>query len=152
MDCRVPDFPILLYLPEFAQSQVYWVGDAIQQSHPLPLPLSSCLQSFLASGSFPMSQLFALGGQSSRTSGSSSVLPINTQGWFPLGLTGLNSSLSKGLKSLLKHHNLKSPILWLSIFLMAQLSHLYVTTGKTIASTTWTFVGKVMSLLFKYAV
>ena len=119
MDCRVPDFPILHYLPEFAQSQVYWVGDAIQQSHPLPLPLSSCLQSFLASGSFPMSQLFALGGQSSRTSGSSSVLPINTQGWFPLGLTGLNSSLSKGFSrffssSIIQKHQFFSaqPFLW----------------------------------------
>ena len=118
MDYSMPGFPILHYLPEFAQSQVHWVGDAIQQSHLWPLPLSSCLQSFPASRSFPMSQLFASSGQS-RTSASSAVLPINTQGWFPLGLTGLNSSLSKGFSrvfssSIIQKHQLFStqPFLW----------------------------------------
>ena len=60
-------------------------------------PFSSCLQSFPASGSFPVSQLFASGGQNIGASVSTSVLPMNNQGWFPLGLTSLISSLSKGL-------------------------------------------------------
>ena len=70
-------------------------------------------------------------------------------GWRPLGLTGLISLLSKGtLRSLLQHHNLKASILWCSALFMAQLSHLYMTTGKVIALTIWTFVHKVISLLF----
>ena len=59
------------------------------------IPFSSCLQSFPASGSFPMSQFFASGGQSTGVSASASVLPMNIQDWFPLGLTGLNSSQSR---------------------------------------------------------
>ena len=65
--------------------------------HILCHPFSSCLQSFPASGSFPMSQLFVSGGQSVGASASASVLPMNIQGWFPLGLTALISLLSKGL-------------------------------------------------------
>ena len=61
------------------------------------IPFSSCPQSFPASGSFPVSQLFASGGQSIAVSASTSVLPMNIQGWFPLGLTGLISLQSKGL-------------------------------------------------------
>ena len=111
------------------------------------VPFSSCLQSFLASGSFPTSQLFPSGGQSIGASALASVLPMNIQGWFPLGLTGLISLLSKGLKSLLQH-NLKASFLQYSAFFMIQLSHPCITTGKTIALTRWTFVSKVMSLLF----
>ena len=97
MDCSTPGSPVLHSLPEFAQIHVHWVGDAIQPSHPL-LPYSPfCLQSFRASGPFPMSRLFASGGQSFGASASESVLPVNIQGWFPLGLTGLISLLSKGL-------------------------------------------------------
>ena len=77
----------------------------------------------------------------------SSGLPVNIQGWFPLGLTGLISLLSTEFSSLLQH-NSKASILPCSAFFMVQLSHLYMTTGKTIALTIWTFVGKVMSLLF----
>ena len=109
---------------------------------------SSCLQSFPASGSFTMSQLFASGGQSIGVSASASVLPMNIQGWFPLGLTGLISLKFKGpLKSLLQHYSLKASVLQCSAFIMVQLSHPYMTTGKTIALTVWTFVAKVMSLL-----
>ena len=61
------------------------------------IPFSFCLQSFPASGSFPVSQLLAQSGQSTEASASASVLPMNIQGWFPLGLTGLISLLSKGL-------------------------------------------------------
>ena len=109
---------------------------------------SSYLQSFWASGSFPMSRLFALGGSSIGASTSASVLPVNFQGWFPLGLTGLIYLLSKGISSLLQHHSSKASILQLSAFFMVRLSHLYVITRKTIALITQTFVGKVMYLLF----
>ena len=109
--------------------------------------LFSCLQPFPASGSFPMSQLFATGDQSIGVSASTPVLPKNTQDWFPLGWTGWISLQSKGLKSLLQH-NSKASVLWLSAFFMVQLSHPYMTTGKTIALTIWIFIVKVMSLLF----
>ena len=112
------------------------------------VPFSSCLHSFLASGSFPMSQFFASGGQSIGASASASVLPMNIQYWFPLGLTGLISLLSNGLSSLLKQHNLKASILWCSAFFTVQLSHPCRTTRKTIVLRMQTFVGKVMSPLF----
>ena len=73
---------------------------------------------------------------------------MSIQSWFPLGLTGLISLQSKRLLSLLQPHNSKALILWHSSFFMIQLSHLYVTTGKTISLTIQIFVGKVMSLLF----
>ena len=73
------------------------VGDAIQPSHPLVSPFSSCPQSLPASGSFPMSQLFPSGGQSIGVSASASVLPINTQDLSPSGWTGWISLQSKGL-------------------------------------------------------
>ena len=96
MNCSTPGFSVLYYLPEFAQTHVHWVSDAIQPPHPLlPASFSSCLQSFPASGSFPMSRLFASGGQS--IGASASVIPVNIRGWFPLGLTDLISLLSKGL-------------------------------------------------------
>ena len=111
-------------------------------------PFSFCLQSFPTSGSFPMSRFFASGGQSIGASASASVLLMNIQGLFPLGLTDLISLQSKGLKSLLQHHSSKASILQCSAFFMVQLSHLYMTTGKTTALTIWTFVSKVMSLFF----
>ena len=74
---------------------------------PSVIPLSSCLQSFSASGSFPRSQFFASDGQSIGVSASASVLPMNTHDWFPLGLTGSISLQFKGLSSLLQHHNSK---------------------------------------------
>ena len=107
----------------------------------------SCLQSSPASGSFPMSQLFALGGQKIGASASASVLPMNIQDWFPLGLTGW-ISLQSTLKSLLQHHSSKASILRSSAFFMVQISHPYMTTRKTVTLTRWTSVGKVMSLLF----
>ena len=77
------------------------------------IPFSSCLQSFPASGSFSMSQFFTSSGQSIRVSASASVLPMNIQDWFPLGLTGLIPLQSKELsKSLLQHHSSKASILW----------------------------------------
>ena len=98
--------------------------------------------------SFPKSQFFESGGQSIGASASASVLPMNIQGWFLLGLTGLIFLLFKVLTGVLQHHSLKVSILWQSAFFIVQLSHLYMTTGKTIGLTIWTFVSKVISQLF----
>ena len=106
---------------------------------------SSCPQSLPASESFPMSQLFAWGGQSIGVSVSVSVLPMNIQDWFLLGWTGWISSQSKGLsKSFLQHHSSKASILRHSAFFIVQLAYPYLTIGKIIALTRWTFVGKVI--------
>ena len=108
-------------------------------------PFSSCPQSFPASWSFQMSWLFASGGRS--IGASASVLPMNTEGWFPLGLTGLISLLSKELSRVFSSTTIeKASILWCPAFFMVRLSHLYMTLGKTIALTTWTFICKVRSL------
>ena len=113
------------------------------------VPFSSCPQTFPASGSFPMGQLFAWGGQSIGASASTSVLPLNIQDWFLLGWTGWISLQSKGLSRVFsQHHSSKASTLWHSAFFRVQLSHPYLTTGKTIALTRQTFVDKVMSLLF----
>ena len=95
------------------------------------IPFSSRLQSFLASGSFPVSQFFALGGQSIGASALASHLPINIQDWFPLGLTGWISLQFKGLSNLLQHHSSKASVLWRSAFFMVQLLHPCMTTGKS---------------------
>ena len=95
-----------------------------------------CPQSFLASSSFSMNQLFASSGQS--IVALASVLSVNVQGWLPLGLAGLISLVSKGLLSLLQHHSSSTSILQCSAFLMVQVSHQYMITGKTIALTIWT--------------
>ena len=87
MDCNTPGFPVPHHLPEIAQVHVCWIGNTIQPS------LFSWLQSFPASGSFIMTQLFASGGQS--LGASASVLPKSIQGWFPLRLTGLISLLPR---------------------------------------------------------
>ena len=114
VNCSMPGLSVLHYIPEFAQTHVHWISDAIQPSHwvcPSSCPLNQwchptisssvtfffCPQSFPASGSFPMSWLFALGGQQIGASASTSVFPVSSQGWFPLRLTGFISLLSKGL-------------------------------------------------------
>ena len=122
-----------------------WCHPAISSS---VVPFSSCPQSLPASGSFPMSQLFAWGGQSIGVSASASVLPMNTQDWSPLGWTGWISLQSKGrLRVFSNTRYWKASILQRSAFFTVQFSHPYMTTGKTIALTRRTFVGKVMSLL-----
>ena len=97
-----------------------------------------------------ISQPFSSGGQSIGVSASTSVLPMNTQDWsISFGMDWLDLLAVQGtLKSLLQHHSSKASILWCLAFFIVQLSHPYMTTGKTIALTRWTFVGKVMSLLF----
>ena len=109
-------------------------------------PFSFCLQSFPESGYFSRSWFFASGGQC--IGASATVLQMNIQGWFPLGLTGLIFLQTNGLSRVFSNTSLKASILWCSAFFMVQLSHLYMTTGKTTALTRWTFVGKVMSLFF----
>ena len=96
-DCSMPGFPVLHYLLEFSQTNVHWIGDAIQPISSSVAPFSSYPQSFLASGYFSVSQLFTSGGQSVGASASASFLQMNIQGWFPLGLTGLIFLLSKRL-------------------------------------------------------
>ena len=124
----------------------WWCHPTISSS---VIPFSSCSQSLPASGSFQMSQLSSSGGQSIGISASTSVLPMNIQDWSPLGWMGWTSLQSKGLsKSLLQHHSSKASILRCSAFFIVELSHPYMTTGKTIALTRWTFVNKVMPLLF----
>ena len=119
-----------------------WCHPAISSS----VVSSSCPQSLPPSESFPMSQLFILGGQSIGVS-ASSVLPMNIQTDF-LRMDWLDLHAVQGtLKSLLQHHSSKASILWHSSFFTVQLSHPYTTTGKTIALTRRIFVGKVMSLL-----
>ena len=92
MDCSTPGFPVLHYLPEFAQTCFHWVYDAIQPFHPLSPP--SPALNLSQHQSLAVSRLFASVGQSRA---SASVLPMNIQGWFPLGLTSLISLMSKGL-------------------------------------------------------
>ena len=107
------------------------------------VPFFSCPQSFPASGSFQMSQLFASGGQSTEVSASTSVLPMIFRiDWLDL------LAVQGTLESLLQHHSSKVPIFWHSAFFVVQLSHPFITTGKTIALTRQTFVVKVMSQLF----
>ena len=96
MDCSMPGLPVHHQLPKFTQIHVHWVGDAVQPSHPLSSP-SPALQSFPASGSFQVSQFFASGGQRIGVSASTSVLPMNTQDWSPLGWTGWISLQFRGL-------------------------------------------------------
>ena len=110
---------------------------------------SSCPQSFPVSGSFPRSQFFALGGQSIGASASAPVLPMNIQGQFPLRIDWFDFlAVQWTLKGLLQHHNSKASVLQRSAFFMGQHSHPFMATGKTMALTRQTFVGKVISLLF----
>ena len=113
------------------------------------IPFSSCPQSFPVSGSFPMSQFFAFRWPK-YWSFSFSISPSNEHpGLMSFRMDWLDFLAVQGtLKSLLQHHGSKASILQCSAFFMVQLSCLYMTTGKTIALTRWTFVGKVMSLLF----
>ena len=117
-------------------------------NHPiLYCPLSSFLHSFQESETFQISQLFTSVGQSIGASASASVLPMNILGWLPLGLFDL-LAVQGTLKSLLQHHSSKASVLQPSAFFNVQLAHPYMTTGKNITLTIWTFVSKVMSLIF----
>ena len=147
MNCCTPSFPVLHYLPSFSDlcPLSWWCHPTILSSVTL---FSSCPLSFPASGSFPMSWLFPSGGQSTGASASASVLPMNIQGWFPLGLTDWISLLSKGISRVLSRTAIQSDQFFCTqpFFFIVQLSHPYTITGKTIALIIRTFVGKVMSL------
>ena len=122
-----------------------------QWCHPIifssVVPFSSCPQSFPASGPFPVSQLFMSGGQS--LGASVSVLPMNIQDWFSLGLTALISLLSKGLSRVFSNTTVRRHQFFSTqLFFIVQFSHPHMTTGKTMTLAIWIFVGKMRSLLF----
>ena len=124
-----------------------------QWSHPtissFVIPFSSTFNVSQHQSLFRLSQFFASGGQTVGVSASGSVLPMNSQDWSPLGWTCLISLQSKGLSRVFFIATVqKQSILWHSVFFMVQFSHPYMITGKTIGLTRWSFVGKVMSLLF----
>ena len=119
MDCSTPGFLALHHLLQFAPTPVHWGHPTIPSS-----VTHFCPQSFPASGSFPMSQLFASGGQSIRAS--ASVLPVNIQDWFPCSPRD----------SVFSNSSSKASVLWHSGFFMAQLSQPYTTVGKIVALTT----------------
>ena len=112
------------------------------------LPFSSCLQSFPSSGSFPVNQFFVWGGQSIGVSASASSPSNKYSGLISFRMDWFDLVVQGTLKSLLQDHSWKASILRCSVFFVVQLSHPYMTTGKTIALTRRIFVGKVMSLLF----
>ena len=147
MDCSTPGLPVHHQLPEFTQTHVHWVSDAIQPSH----PLSSLL---LLPSVFPSTRVFS--NESALHirwlmywSFSFNISPSNEHsGLISFKMDWLDLPAVQGtLKSLLQHHSSKISNLWQSAFFIVQLSHPYTTTGKTIALTRWTFAGKVMSLL-----
>ena len=150
MDCSTPGFSVHHQHPEFVQIHVHRVGEAIQSSHPLSVPFSSHLQSFPASGSFPMSQFFTSGGQS--IGFNFSISPFNEySGLISFRMDWLDLlEVQRTLKSLLQHHSTnshhnsapiqhhrhsKAPVLLCSAFFMVQLSHPHMTTGMACCST-----------------
>src|SRR5574341_187772 len=148
MNCSTPGLPVHHQLPESTQTHVHWVCDAIQPSHPLSSPSPPALN---------LSQHQGLSNESALQirwpkywSFSFSISPSNEySGLISFRMDRLDLLAVQGtLKSLLQHHSSKASILQSSAFFTVQLSHPYMTTGKTIALTRWTFVGKVMSLLF----
>ena len=147
-DCSMPGFPILHYLLELAQAHLHWVSDAIQPSHHLlsrfpPPSISPSIRVFSNESvlriRWPKFWNFSF---SMSPSNEYSGLISFRIDWFDL------LAVQGTLKTLLQHHSLKTSILWHSAFFMVQLSHPYMTTGKNMALTKRTFVGKVMSLLF----
>ena len=144
MNCSMPSFPDLHYLPEFAQTQVHWhelviLSNYLILSCPLLL-LPSIFPSIRVF--FPMSQLFASVGQSIENPASVSVLLINVQGLFPLRYTGLMSLLFKELSIIFSNTTVLKSFLQCSTFFMVQLSCSCMTTGKTIALNMWILSAK----------
>ena len=148
MNRSMPGLPVHHHLPEFTQTHIHRVHDAIQPSHPrsspsLPAPNPSQHQSL-----FKWVNFFAWGGQSTGGSALASFLPKNSQGWSPSEWTGWISLQFKGLSRVFSTSQFKGINYLLSAFFTVQLSHPYMTTRKTIALTWWTFVGKVMPLFW----
>ena len=144
MDCSTPGLPVYHQLLEFTQTQVHRVGDAIQPSHPLSSTSPPTIN--LSQHQSIFKWVSSLGGQSIGVSALTSVLPMNIQDWFPLGWTDWISLQFKGLLRVFSNTTVQK-----YQFFSTQLSlwsNFHMTTGKTIALTGRTFVGKVMSLLF----
>ena len=147
IDCSRPGLHIHHQLREFTQTHVHWVRDAIQPSHLLSFPSPPAFNLSQHQGLFQWvssSHQVAKGLElqlQHRPSNEYSGLISFRMDWFDL------IAVQGTFKSLLQHHSSKASILWCSAFFVFQLSHPYVTNGKTIALTRWTFVGKVMSLL-----
>ena len=124
MDCSMPDFPVHHQLLEIAQTHVHRVGDAIQPFHPLSSPSPPSFNLSQHQGLFPMSRLFASSGQSIGASASASVLLMNIQCWFPLGLTGLISLQPKGFSRVFSSTTVwKNQFFGTQPFFMVQFSH-----------------------------
>ena len=146
MDCSMPGFPVLQCLPEFGQTHVHWVGDAIQPSHPLLSPSPPTFNLTQHQGLFQwVSSLHQVASWSfscsiSPSSEYSGLISFRID-WFDL------LAVQGSHQSLLQYHSSKASILQRSAFFILQLLYPHMTTGK-IALTRWTFVGKVMSLLF----
>ena len=147
MDCT-PGLPVHHQLPESTQTHVHWISDAIQPSHPLlsPSPPASIFPSIRVISNesalhirWPKDWSFSF-----------NISPSNEYpGLISFRMDWLDLLAVQGtLKSLLQHHSSKASILWWSAFFIVQLSHPYMTTGKTVALTKWNFVAKVISLLF----
>ena len=148
MDCSMPGFPVHHHLLQFVQTQVHWVSDAIQPSHPLSSPSPPAFNlsqhQVFSSGSVLRIRWPNYWNFSFSISPSSEYLGLISFRMDWLDLLAVQGTL----KSLLQHHSSKALILQHSAFFIVQLSHPSMTTGETIALTRWTFVGKVMSLLF----
>ena len=148
VDCSTPGFPVIHYLPEFAETRVHWIGDAIQPSHPL-LPSSSALSLSQHQGLFHLIGSSHQVGKVVELPVLASVLPMNIQGWFPLGLTGLILLLSEGLSRIFS-----STTVWKNPFFGAQTSlwsNSHIRTWllkKIVTLSIWAFVSKVIFLLF----
>ena len=143
MNCSTPGLPVHHQLLEFTQTPVHWVGDASQHlilCHPLlPPSIFPSIKVFSNESVLPI-----------RWSFSFNISPCNEDpGLISFRMDWMDLLAVHGiLKSLHQHHSSKASILWLSAFFIVQLSYPYMTTGKTIALTRWTFVGKGISLLF----
>ena len=150
MDCSTPGFPILHYLPEFAQTHVHGVIDAIQPSHFLSPPSPPAFNLSQHRG-FSNESALSIRWPNIGVSASVSVLPMNIQGWFPLGCTGLISLQSQGLSRVFSSTTVQKPQFSdpALTFFMVQFLHLYMTTGKTIALSMQTFISRVMFLLLQ---
>ena len=142
MDCSTSCLPVHHQIPE--PTKLISIESVMPSNH--FILFSSLLPS--SPGSFQVNQFFTSGGQSFGVSASASVLPMNIQGWFPLGWTGGISLQSKGLSRVFSNTTVQNQQFFGTQLFIVQLSHPYMTTWKTIALTRWTFVAKVMSLLF----
>ena len=146
MNCSMPGLPIHHQLPEFTQTHVHWCHPTISSSI---VPSSSCPQSFPASGSFQMSQALHIRWPKYCSFNFNINLSNKHPGLISFRMDWLDLLAVQGtLKSLFQHHSSKASSFWCSDFFRVQISHWYMTTGKTIALTRRTFVDKVMSLLF----